>query len=229
MINRLLLIKPLLLLLLMLPAWLHANTEELIRLDDGSTVKVFTFYPKDHGQGPWPLCILMPGGAANEYVARAQFWLGRELANRGWAIAVPVSPDGTPFFGANAEKIPEIISHLKRSENILPGKSLLVGVSNGGSAAIEIASRSPQNYLGVVAVPGIIKNDSAIGNMQGLPVYVRIGANDSLRWNRQLPALIEKLNAADAKVNAALVPGAKHVFQINWDDLQPWLDSLQNN
>ncbi len=213
----------------MLPAWLHANTEELIKLDDGSTVKVFTFYPKDHGDGPWPLCVLMPGGTANEYVARAQFWLGRELAKRGWAIAVPVSPDGAPFFGANAEKIPEVIKHLKQSDAIRPGKSLLVGVSNGGSAAIEIASRSPKNYLGVVAVPGIIKDDVSIGNMQGLPVYIRIGANDSLRWDRQLPSLIKKLNAADANVNAALIPGAKHVFPINWKDLQPWLDSLESN
>jgi predicted esterase len=228
MINRLTLLKPLLILLLMLPAWLHANTEELIRLDDGSTVKVFIFYPDEHGEGPWPLCVLMPGGTANEYVARAQFWLGRELAKRGWAIAVPVSPDGTPFFGANAEKIPAVIEHLKQSDAIKPGKSLLVGVSNGGSAAIEIASRSPQNYLGVVAVPGIIKDEAAIGNMQGLPVYIRIGANDSLRWDRHLPSLIEKLNVADAKVNAALIPGAKHVFSINWNDLQPWLDSLES-
>jgi len=228
MINRLILIKTLLAVLLMLPAWLHANIEEVIRLDDGSTVKVFTFYPKEHGQGPWPLCVLMPGGTANEYVARAQFWLGRELAKRGWAIAVPVSPDGTAFFGANAEKIPQVIEHLKQSDAIRPGKSLLVGVSNGGSAAIEIASRSPQNYLGVVAVPGIIKDYAGIGNMQGLPVYIRIGADDSLRWNRQLPALIEKLNAVDATVNAALVPGAKHVFPIDWNDLQPWLDSLES-
>jgi predicted esterase len=229
MINRSILIKSLLLLLLMLPAWLYANTEELIKLDDGSTVKVFIFYPEERGKGPWPLCVLMPGGTANEYVARAQFWLGHELAKRGWAIAVPVSPDGTPFFGANAKKIPEVIEHLKQSDAIRPGKSLLVGVSNGGSAAIEIASRSPQNYLGVVAVPGIIKDDATIGNMQGLPVYIRIGANDSLRWNRQLPALIEKLNAADAKVNAELIPGAKHVFPIDWNDLQPWLDSLESN
>lgn len=203
-----------------------AEHERMVELEDGSRIKVFVFFPKEDGDGPWPLGVLMPGGTANEYVARAQFWLGHELTNRGWAIAVPVSPDASSFFGENARKIPEAISKLQESPRINPGKSLLVGISNGGTSAIEIAARTPENYFGVVAVPGIIKNPEVIQDMKGLPVYIRIGENDLLRWYRHLPDVTRTLRDAGARVDSALVPDANHVFPINWDRLQPWLEEV---
>ncbi|MCP5356571.1 MAG: dienelactone hydrolase family protein [Pseudomonadales bacterium] len=214
-------------LLCLLPGLLQAE-EKYVTLDDGSSIKVFLFYPKNADEGPWPLTVLMSGGSANEYIVRAQFWLGHELANRGWAIAVPVSPDGDGFFGKIGESIPQVIAKLQQDiPEIDHGKSLLVGVSNGGSSALEIASRHPENYFGVVAVPGIIKDSENIGDFKGLPVYVRIGENDFLRWNRLLPQLKAELEAAGARVNAKLEPGANHVFPINWEELQPWLDEIR--
>lgn len=214
-----------LLFLFLLPAIAVAG-ETVVQLDDGSSVKVFLFEPKDHGEGPWPLCVLMTGGDGNEYVARAQFWLGRELANQGWMIAVPVSPNNSPFTGENARKIPFVIEKLQQSPEIMPGKALLVGVSTGGSSALEIAAQNPQQYYGVVAVPGMLKDFSLIQDMQQLPVYLRVAENDLFRWNHHMPALAEALSAANARVNAKLVPNSRHVFRLNWTELQPWLESL---
>lgn len=212
--------------LLLLPA-LAAARDTIVELEDGSTVKVFLFEPsKDHGDGPWPLCVLMPGGDGNEYVARAQFWLGKELATRGWMIAVPVSPTNTPFTGANGQKIPKVISQLQQSPDIRPGKALLVGVSTGGSSALELAAQHPEQYYGVVAVPGMMKDLSLIGDMKQLPVYLRVAEDDLFRWNQNMPALAEALSAGGARVDAALVPDARHVFQLDWDNLHPWLEAL---
>lgn len=200
------------------------GAERILQLQDGSSMKVFVFDARDGSRGPWPLVVLIPGGSANEYIARAQFWLGYELANRGWAIAVPVSPDSSSFFGRNGERIPEVIDQLQEMPNIRGGKSLLVGVSNGGSSAIEIGARSPERFYGVVAVPGIIREEKQLGDMQGLPVYIRIGENDLLRWDRRLPSVTSKLNEAGARVDARVVPDANHVFPLDWTELQPWLD-----
>ena len=63
------LLRSICLALCLLSTFVHAS-EELITVDDGSTVKVFVFYPDADGEGPWPLCILMSGGTANEYIAR---------------------------------------------------------------------------------------------------------------------------------------------------------------
>jgi predicted esterase len=211
--------------LLLVPGALYA-AEEFVVLDDGSQVKVFLFFPRDHGEGPWPLTVLMSGGTANEYVVRAQFWLGHELANRGWVIAVPVSPDSSSFLGKSGEIIPQVIDKLQLINEVEAGKSLLVGVSNGGSSALEIANRHPERYLGVVAVPGMIANNAELADFKGLPIFLRIGENDYLRWNNRLPALEQTLSRAGAIVNARLEPGASHVFPINWDELQPWLDAI---
>jgi len=212
--------------LLLIPGYLHA-TDETIVLEDGSTVKVFLFYPKTAGEGPWPLSVLMSGGVANEYIVRAQFWLGHELASRGWVIAVPVAPDANAFFGENGKKIPQVIAQLQENPAIEKGRSLLVGVSNGGSSALEIAGRNPENYFGVVAVPGNIREGAEVGDFADLPVFIRIGENDYLRWNRQLQRITKVLSEAGARVDARLQPGASHVFPIDWDELQPWLDSLR--
>jgi len=217
-----------LLLILALPAAALAR-ETIVQLDDGSSVKVFLFEPTDHGDGPWPLCVLMSGGSGNEYVARAQFWLGRELANQGWVIAVPVSPNNTPFTGANGQKIPKIIDKLQESANIQSGKALLVGVSTGGSSALELAAQNPDQYFGVVAVPGMVKDLSLIGDMRGLPVYLRIAENDLFRWDQLLPSMVDALTAASARVDAKLVSEGRHVFRLNWGELQPWLESLDTS
>ncbi|MEY3668077.1 MAG: hypothetical protein RL572_1617 [Pseudomonadota bacterium] len=213
-------------LLLLLPVVSRA-AEERIVLDDGSIAKVFVFYPKADGEGPWPLSVLMSGGAANEYIVRAQFWLGHELAGRGWVIAVPVAPQAGGFAGRNGEQIPQIISRLQQLPAIEVGKTLLVGVSDGGSSALEIAGRNPDHYYGVVAVPGILREGTALGDYSGLPVYLRIGQNDYLGWNKQLSDTSDRLRAAGAVVDARLEPGASHVFTLNWEELQPWLDSLR--
>ncbi|WP_058021234.1 dienelactone hydrolase family protein [Pseudohongiella spirulinae] len=201
--------------------------EIVLPMDDGSAVKVFMFEPDDHGEGPWPLTILMPGGDGNEYVARAQFWLGRELARQGWIIAVPVSSTNTAFVGENGQKIPVVIAKLQEQADVLPGKALLVGVSSGGSAALELAAQHPEQYYGVVAVPGMLADLSVIGDMQNLPVYLRIAEEDMLRWNTRMPGLVSALEDGGARVDARLMPRGKHVFRLDWHNLSPWIDSLE--
>ena len=197
-----------------------------ITLDDGSKVKVFLFVPENSGEGPWPLSVLMSAGSGNEYVARAQFWLGRELSEHGWMIAVPVSPTNEPFTGTNGQRIPKVIADLQQEADIQHGKVLLVGVSTGGSSALELAAQQPSQYQGVVAVPGMLKDLSLIKDMQGLPVYIRIGDDDMFRWDDQMPALVEALQTANARVNARVIPGGKHIFRMDWNELEPWLESL---
>lgn len=215
--------------MMMLPLASYARDRVTeVKLDDGSTVKVFLFVPETSGDGPWPLCVLMSGGSGNEYVARAQFWLGRELSEHGWMIAVPVSPTNTPFTGENGQKIPKVIHELQKEPDILTGKALLVGVSTGGSSALEIAAQQPDQYQGVVAVPGMIKDLSLIGDMKDLPVYLRIARDDLFRWDQQMPALVEALEAGSAKVNARLLDEGKHVFRLDWDQLEPWLSELRS-
>ena len=41
-----------------------------------------------------------------------------------------------------------------------------------------------------------------------------------------MPALVSALEANGANVDAKLIPDAKHIFSLDWDNLHPWLQSL---
>ena len=211
--------------LVLTPCLLQAAEETLV-LGDGTTVKVLFFEPREAAELP-QLAILVAGGSSNEFMARAQFWLGKELVDRGWAIAVPISPSGRRFFVENGQIFPEIIERLHASHKLKESKSLLVGISSGGSAALAIATQNPGADLGVVATPGRLWDESLITSLQGLPIYLRIGERDDFRWNRKLASMVDILHDAGARVDAAIVPDARHIFQLDWDDMEAWLTRLQ--
>ena len=219
------LIRPTFWLLLLIPTLLPA-AEETIVLDDSQSVKILFFEPAEAQPQPWPLAVLIPGGTGDEFMARAQFWLGQELVRRGWAIAVPISPDNRPFDEGNLNLVSAVTEVLQARNYLKSDKSLLVGISSGGSAALAVAARQPDSYLGVIAAPGLLKSNEELAGLQGLPIYLRIGERDSFLWNRQLSSISARLSNAGAEVNAALVPGARHIFRIDWEELDPWLQGL---
>ena len=215
--------------LLLLLATLLEAAEETLVLGDGSTVETLFFAPVESAGEPTPLAIMVSGGAGSEFMARAQFWFGKELVDRGWAIAVPISPDGEPFSHRSAHLFPQLIQSLHGIHHLMQARPILVGISSGGSAAIAIAAQAPEHYLGVVAIPGRIKADTNISALHGLPVYLRVGEHDPFRWNRRLDEFTAKLEAAGAEVNAAVVPGARQIFKIDWQQLEPWLQKLHSS
>jgi predicted esterase len=131
------------------------------------------------------------------------------------------------YFVDNPQLILQIITDLHDHHGLKPGKALLVGISSGGSAALAIAAQQPQQYLGVVATPGRIWDESRIQSLKDLPIYLRIGERDSFRWNSRLEQTVELLHAAGANVDAAIIPNAKHIFPLDWENLESWLDTVQ--
>ncbi len=52
---------------------------------------------------------------------------------------MPISAEGGMFFVENPQLVSEIIANLHESHQLRSGKTLLVGISSGGSAALAIA------------------------------------------------------------------------------------------
>lgn len=200
--------------------------EDILTLGDGVSIRVLWFEPENTNSTP-PLALLISGGSNNEFMARAQYWLGSELVDRGWALAVPISDQGRKFFVENSSLMLSVISQLRNRHNISDGKPLLVGISSGGSAALAIAAKAPEHYLGVIATPGRIWDETRFSDLQGLPIYLRVGEKDDFRWHRKLESSISLLEDAGAVVDAALVPDATHIFPLDWTELESWLSKLQ--
>lgn len=202
--------------------------QERISLEDGSTLSVFLVRPAETTSGPSPLVVLMGGGPGNASISRdTSIWLGGGFARRGWMVAVPVSPNNRSFRGpANNARIPQLIDVLQARDYIADGKVLLAGISNGGFSALEIARRDPARYYGVVAVPAV--TSSVVDNepLRDFPVYLRIGGEDQLGWATRFTETVESLSAAGVDLDAAILEGAPHMFRMDWDTLEPWLENL---
>src|SRR5690606_34238671 len=107
------------LLVFILPAQaIYAQPEEVTVGD--TTLAVYLRLPQNaspNSGAAAPLVILMPGGSGEQALARdLNNWLGEELALRGWAVAIPVSPNGRSFRGDNNALIRLLIDTLQQRQ-----------------------------------------------------------------------------------------------------------------
>ena len=205
------------------------QAQERITLQDGTVLNVFLVAPENADGQASPLVILMGGGPGNASISQdTSRWLGSGFAQRGWMVAVPISPNNRSFRGAiNNELIASLITQLQKRENIAQGKVLLAGVSNGGMSALEIARRNPQDYLGVAAVPAISGADTDNEALKDFPVYLRIGGSDQLDWADRFDETVASLTGAGVVLNADVLDGAPHMFRMEWESLGIWLQEIQ--
>tara|TARA_B100002052_G_scaffold56300_1_gene49490 strand:- start:741 stop:1367 length:627 start_codon:yes stop_codon:yes gene_type:complete len=205
-----------------------AYAQERITLEDGSRLSVYIVKPAQTLSEPSPLVILMGGGPGNASISRdTSIWLGGGFAERGWMVAVPVSPNNRAFRGdENNHKVEQLITELQKRDEVANGKVLLAGISNGGMSALEIARRNPANYMGVAAVPALAT--SVVDNrvLAGFPVYLRIGGADQLGWAERFDETAEALTEAGVDLDAAILDSAPHMFRMNWESLEPWLEKV---
>lgn len=200
-----------------------------VALEGNPALGVYLLLPSTASTVPAPLVILMPGGSGEEALARdLQYWLGEELQQRGWAVAIPVSPNQRSFRGANNALVPLLIDSLQKDSRIADGKALLAGISNGGMSALEIATATPERYRGIVAVPALVPRGLAVERLKGMPIYLRIGDQDEMTWMTRLEETAHTLREGGAIVDAGLVFMSPHMFQMEWETLDPWLQALPN-
>ena len=202
--------------------------QDKLTLSDGSIIEYYLALPKAETSSEWPLAVFMGGGSGNKPISfEAYRFVGLELATRGWAVVVPVSPDNRSFRGSNVAKVRELMADLQSRDDIMGGKILLAGISNGGMSALEIARQNPDDYLGVMAVPAVVRDNAQLEVLQGMPVYLRIGGEDQLGWAQQFDQTVERLEGFGVQLDAAILDGAPHMFGMDWERLEPWLDEVQ--
>jgi len=213
--------------LLLMPITAFTQTE--FDLPDGSSIRSYFDMPAAApGDSPFPLVIIMGGGPGDSRIASSAFRNhGEAFVDRGWAVAAPVSPNGQSFWGDNAGKVRQLIAVIKQRDEIGDGPVLLMGISNGGISALEIAARHPDEYRGVIGVPALASDSPRLQALKDLPVYLRIGSEDRLGWGNRYDDTVGILARAGVNLDARLLQGTGHTFPMDWDDLGPWLDALE--
>lgn len=209
-------------LLLLMPITAFTQTE--FSLPGGSSMRAYFDTP---GAGEHPLVVILGGGPGDARIASSAFRNhGDGFIDRGWAVVAPVSPNGQSFWGENGGKVYDLISALKQRDDIADGPVLLMGISNGGISSLEIASKSPGDYLGIIAVPALASDSPQLAALKDFPVFLRIGSEDQLGWGSRFDSTVQVLERAGVALDARLLQGTGHTFTLDWTDLEPWLDAV---
>ena len=212
----------LLITLLLMPITAFTQTE--FTLPDGASLRAYFDTP---GDGEYPLVVILGGGAGDQRIAGSAFRNhGDGFIDRGWAVVAPVSPNGQSFWGDNAGKVRELIAGLKQRDDIADGPVLLMGISNGGISSLDIASRHPGEYLGVIAVPALASDSAQLRALDGFPVFLRIGSEDRLGWANRFDDTVRVLERAGVKLDARLLQGTGHTFPLDWQEVDSWIGTL---
>jgi len=124
--------------------------------------------------------------------------------------------------------IPRLLDALQEDSRSQQSQTLLAGISNGGMSALEVASAMPSRYSGIVAVPALVPQGLNVDALKGMPIYLRIGDQDELTWMNRLDETANKLREGGAIVDADLVFMSPHMFSMEWETLDPWLEELQS-
>ena len=80
--------------------------------------------------------------------------------------------------------------------------------------------------MGVAAVPALAT--SVVDNrvLAGFPVYLIICGADQLGWAERFVETAEALTEAGVDLDAAILDSAPHMFRMNWESLEPWLEKV---
>ncbi len=193
--------------------------------DRGASIQTLGARPELPDGHQAPLCIVLPGGPGRMPQATGALRaLGNDLAKRGWIVVVPVSPDGASFFGDAAKQVLRVMDKMEEDPEVRPGKVLLAGLSNGGIAALQVASMAPDRVSGVIAVPGVLHPAVRLSGLKHLPVYIRIGADDYLKWGETYAPMVRQLKNVGARLDAKLLQGIGHGVPIEWDEIDRWIE-----
>jgi pimeloyl-ACP methyl ester carboxylesterase len=190
-------------------------TQSVFTLPDGSEYRSYFDLPA--GEQPCPLVLILGGGPGDARIASSAFRIhGEALIDRGWAVAAPVS-------GTEGEKVWQLIEAIRNSTDVDDSPVLLLGISNGGISALEMAAMHPGDFRGIIALPAIVPDTVALSDLAGVPVYLRIGSDDPLGWGECFDKTVARLTDAGADLDARLLTGVKHTVQPDWDEIDAWL------
>jgi predicted esterase len=178
-----------------------------------------------HGRGASPRDILLLTQEWQGQVpANAVAYLAPQAANSTWypnRFVAPVAsnePWLTSALGAVGDALAQVAA-----AGISPGRTLLLGFSQGACLALEYAARHPQRYGAVIGLSGgLIENGDQSrtysGSLGGTPVFLGCSDVDFHIPVERVDRTAELLASLGAEVDKRIYPGMGHT--VNRDEIE---------
>jgi len=169
------------------------------------------------GPGPHRACVLVHGRGGAEEV----MWVFARTLPDNWLLAAPRAlkpdpeggyawhprkPDEWPtlsMFDEGVEALAQFVRALPAHYHADPAQIYLMGFSQGAAVAYALALRHPQLVKGIAGLVGFMPTEIgpllSARPLQGLPVFMAVGARDStipLLVARQCAQVLQEAGAA---------------------------------
>ncbi|MFN3200326.1 MAG: alpha/beta hydrolase [Bradymonadia bacterium] len=159
-----------------------------------------------------PVMVVLPGGAQNDNLMSEGLrpW-AEDLEARGWLVLSPVALDGEHlFFGDHAagSGLDQWLAHVSTHYGRTGRPFTLVGVSNGGISALQLAARHPGRFAHVLVAPGYMPQTTAVEAFGAQRVTFVIGEHDT--WRAETEQSAHRLAGAGARTHTVVAPGTGH-------------------
>ncbi len=184
-------------------------------LSDGTKLKYGIEYPQGFdARKTYPVILaLPPGGQSRRMIEMAHdnYW-GAEASERGFVVVSPIAPYHKFFYAGGEVYIPELLDQITKSYKVELEKFHLVGISNGGLSAFQVALDAPERYRSLTVLSGyplnLSKTDS-LESLRDLPISMFVGEDDT-PWREKMDELKARFDAMDKPVFYEVVPNNGH-------------------
>ena len=203
--------------LLLLPGNASAQETRTLALPDGGELTYLLLLPPGFdAEATYPVLIGMPPGAQNMDMARwalGAYW-GRDATEHGWVVVSPVVPRGGWGGASGARTMGALLDQIAAQASVEGGKFHLVGCSNGGNSAFQLALALPDRFQSLTTVPGSVDRQG-FRNLERLAsLKVRLHAGEQDRgWAGASQQAYDRLRELGADVEIKIWPGEGHVIR----------------
>lgn len=167
-----------------------------------------------------PVLVVVPGGAQNEnlMVEGLRAW-GEDMKRSNWRVFSPIARNRDELFYEHGAKDLDAFVETIRSTKADGQPVGLLGVSNGGIAALQAGARHPHWYSQVVVAPGYASS-SELEGLERTAATFFVGALDS--WAPLSRHTADTLRARGGRVEHHELPGVGHgLFDaLSWADVE---------
>jgi len=135
-----------------------------------------------------------------------------EAEKRGYIVVAPAAPDDQLFFEDGERIFPEFLKRILAEYKIQDNKFHVAGPSNGGIAAMYVASLYPEYFLSITAFPGFMWKPSParLESISKLCVFLYVGENDKYKWHTAMQNEADFLRSRGAVARYIVEKGQPH-------------------
>ena len=217
--------------------------------EDGHALRATVFRPHDAPGAvstPRPLVVINHGTSSATRLSVSMpvyYWLSRWFVERGYVVALPqrrghgatggrlaeavgscANPDHERSGAIAADDIEAVVNFLSNEPFVAPRKTIVVGISTGGWAALALASRNPINVSGIINIAGgrggyaggkpnavcgerkLIQAVAAYGRTARIPSLWLYAENDTYFGPKLANAMAEAWRAGGADAKLHILP-----------------------